>query len=250
MSGLKSALDNSSSSEDEPEFLQYKLIVIGDGTVGKTSLCMKLCEGEFSVAYKQTIGLDFFIKRLELPQHTNVALQIWDIGGQSIGSQMLKTYISGAAAIVMVYDITNYDSFRDLEEWLQVVKEAYSEATMPYIALVGNKTDLFHMQAVKTEVHNRFADQHSLYSYLVSAKTGDQVYNSFYRIAADISGVVLTGTDIEAAQQVLKAEVILYSTEPQKPAPVEEAKHQPAAEARVEVPVKGKEGKKKKCLLF
>lgn len=244
MSGLKSALDRSSSSEDEPEFLQYKMIVIGDGTVGKTSLCMKLCEGEFNVAYKQTIGLDFFIKRLELPQQTHVALQIWDIGGQSIGSQMLKTYISGASAIVMVYDITNYDSFRDLEEWLQVVKEVYSTGTAPYIALVGNKSDLFHMQAVKTEVHNRFADQHSLYSYIVSAKTGDQVYNTFYRIAADISGVVLTGTDIEAAQQVLKAEVVLYSTEAPK---VEEVKQQSAVVE--ERPVKQPE-KKKKCLLF
>jgi Ras-related protein Rab-28 len=252
MSGLKSALDHSSSSDDEPEFLQYKLIVIGDGTVGKTSLCMKLCEGEFSVAYKQTIGLDFFIKRLELPQQTNVALQIWDIGGQSIGSQMLKTYISGAAAIVMVYDITNYDSFRDLEEWLQVVKEVYAQGSMPYIALVGNKTDLFHMQAVKSEVHNRFADQHSLYSYLVSAKTGDQVYNSFFRIAADIAGVVLTGTDIEAAQEVLKAEVVLYSNELPRQ---EEAKHEPVRHSESQAPrpqAKQQEppAKKKKCLLF
>lgn len=72
MSGLKSNLDD--SDDDEPEFLQYKVVILGDGTVGKTSLCMRICEAEFPVKYKQTIGLDFFVKRLELPNDTHIAL--------------------------------------------------------------------------------------------------------------------------------------------------------------------------------
>ena len=75
LSGLKSNLEES-DSDDEPEFLQYKVVILGDGTVGKTSLCMCLNEAQFQPKYKQTIGLDFFVKRIELPGSIHVALQI------------------------------------------------------------------------------------------------------------------------------------------------------------------------------
>jgi Ras-related protein Rab-28 len=71
-----------------------------------------------------------------------VALQLWDIGGQSIGSNMIQTYIHGAHAIVMVYDITNYDSFQNLEDWYRLVTKTFSKDTVPYVALVGNKSKL------------------------------------------------------------------------------------------------------------
>ena len=136
---------------------------------------------------------------------------------------MLSTYIFGSHAVVLVYDITNHESFTDLEEWLQMVKKTFPDQ-IPYTALVGNKTDLFHMQAVKVEKHNTFADKHGLYSYLLSAKTGDQVYNTFYRIAADLSGVVLTSEQIEVSQKVVKAEVVNYANnEPKEPAPAKKA---------------------------
>ena len=216
LSGLKSNLGDSESDE-EPEFLQYKVCILGNGTVGKTTMCMCLNEADFDVNYKQTIGLDFFVKRVDLPGGVHVALQIWDIGGQSIGSEMLSTYIFGSHAVVLVYDITNHESFTDLEEWLQMEKKTF-DGKIPYTALVGNKTDLFHMQAVKVEKHNTFADKHGLYSYLLSAKTGDQVYNTFYRIAADLSGVVLNAEQIEVAQKVVKAEVVNYANHEPKPA--------------------------------
>ena len=83
-------------SDDEPEQLQYKVILLGDGAVGKTSIAMRFTEDRFAKAYKQTIGLDFFIKRLVLPGEVHVALQIWDIGGQTIGGKMIGNYIYGA----------------------------------------------------------------------------------------------------------------------------------------------------------
>lgn len=240
LSGLKSNLEDS-DSDSEPEFLQYKVVILGDGTVGKTSLCMCLNEAQFQPKYKQTIGLDFFVKRIELPGSIHVALQIWDIGGQSIGSKMLSTYIYGAKAVVFIYDITNYQSFVNIEEWLQVVKTTFSGAEMPYLALIGNKTDLFHMQAVKMDKHNSFAEQYSMYSYLVSAKTADQVFTSFFRIAADLSGVILTSNDIESSQKVIKAEIVTYANE-EKPIP---PKVNP-----VPVVQEAPEKKKRKCSIF
>ena len=81
------------SSDDEPEHFQYKIVVVGDGTVGKTSLIMRFCQDYFAKSYKQTIGVDFFTKKITLPNNTLVTLQIWDIGGQSIFSKMVSTYI-------------------------------------------------------------------------------------------------------------------------------------------------------------
>lgn len=241
LSGLKSQLEDSDSGS-EPEFLQYKVVILGDGTVGKTSLCMSLNEAQFQPKYKQTIGLDFFVKRIELPNSVHVALQIWDIGGQSIGSKMLSTYIYGAHGVVFIYDITNYQSFVNIEEWMQVVKSTYSGSQLPYLALIGNKTDLYHMQAVKIEKHNTFAEQNSMYSYMVSAKTGDQVFTSFFRIAADLSGVVLSSADIESSQKVIKAEIVTYVNE-EKPQTVPKKDPQPVVQ---EVVPK----KKKKCVVF
>lgn len=69
---------------------------MGDGAVGKTSIAMRFTEDDFSKSYKQTIGLDFFIKQLTLPGDVHVAIQLWDIGGQSISGKMIGNYIYGA----------------------------------------------------------------------------------------------------------------------------------------------------------
>lgn len=90
--------------------------------VGKTSLTNRFCEDYFAAQYKQTIGVDWFIKRVVLPGDVHVALQIWDIGGQTIGSKMVSNYIYGAQAVLLVYDITNFQSFQDLEDWLALVR--------------------------------------------------------------------------------------------------------------------------------
>lgn len=91
-----------SESDEEPEHLQYKVVVVGDGTVGKTSLVMRFCQDYFAKSYKQTIGVDFFSKRLTLPNNILVTLQVWDIGGQSIFSKMVTTYIFEAQAVGLI----------------------------------------------------------------------------------------------------------------------------------------------------
>ena len=101
------AEDSDDEEDEEPENLQYKIVVLGNGTVGKTSLISRFCQDQFARSYKQTIGLDFFVKRVELPGNLNVTMQVWDIGGQSIFSKMITTYIFEANAVLLTYDITN-----------------------------------------------------------------------------------------------------------------------------------------------
>merc|ERR1712166_1418546 len=203
--------DDSSDSEEEGNSLQFKVIVIGDGAVGKTSIVNRFCKDHFSNSYKQTIGLDFFLKRVALPEGTEAALQVWDIGGQQIGGKMLGNYIYGSHAILLAYDITNASSFHNLEDWLSVVHGVFQEQeAKPYLGLIGNKMDLNHLREVSTDKHKAFATDHGMSSYFVSAKTGDHVNQCFFRVAADLAGVILTKPELESELQVVNAQVVDY----------------------------------------
>ncbi len=136
------------------------------------------------------------------------ALFSQDIGGQTIGSKMIGNYIYGAQAILFAFDITNYQSFQDLEDWLGLVKKTFDNESPPYMALIANKIDLNHLRVVKPEVQTQFSETNNLFTYSVSAKTGDQVTNTFYRIAADLAGIVLTKNDLEAGNKILQAEIV------------------------------------------
>ncbi|XP_073661152.1 ras-related protein Rab-28 isoform X1 [Tursiops truncatus] len=190
-----------SDSEEESQDRQLKIVVLGDGTSGKTSLATCFAQETFGKQYKQTIGLDFFLRRIMLPGNLNVTLQVWDIGGQTIGGKMLDKYIYGAQGILLVYDITNYQSFENLEDWYSVVKKVSEESeTQPLVALVGNKIDLEHMRTVKPEKHLRFCQENGFSSHFVSAKTGDSVFLCFQKVAAEILGIKLNKAEIEQSQ--------------------------------------------------
>ena len=207
-SAAEAAAREEEASEDEPEQLQYKVILLGDGATGKTSIAMRFTDDHFAQQYKQTIGVDFFLKRLVLPGDVHVTLQVWDIGGQTIGGKMIGNYIYGAQAVLLCYDITQYQSFQNLEDWLALVTRTFKGQQMPRMTLVGNKTDLNHLRCVKVEKHNQFADENEMFSCFMSAKTGDNVAQCFHRIAADLAGVVLTKPEIEVASKIVRAEIV------------------------------------------
>lgn len=223
-----------SDSDDTVEHLQYKVIVLGDGAVGKTSLIMRFCEDSFKQTYKQTIGLDFFIKRVVLPGNVNVTLQIWDIGGQQLGGRMLGNYIYGSHGVVLVYDVTNMDSFKNLEDWFELVRNTFKgKDKMPCAALVGNKMDLNHLRVVKAEKHSLFAVENGMSPFFISAKTGDKVNQMFVKIAAELAGVQLTKSELEVSDQVVTAQIVNHPN----------AEHSEAAQAnQANVAVKDDKG--------
>uniref|UniRef100_A0A672MG17 Ras-related protein Rab-28 n=1 Tax=Sinocyclocheilus grahami TaxID=75366 RepID=A0A672MG17_SINGR len=203
-----------SDSEEEAQERQLKLVLLGDGASGKTSLAIRFAQEAFGKQYKQTIGLDFFLKRITLPGNLNVTLQVWDIGGQTIGGKMLDKYVYGAQGVLLVYDITNSQSFENLEDWLNMVRKANEESdTQLAISLIGNKIDLEHMRTVKMEKHQRFCQENGLISQFVSAKTGDSVFLCFQRLAAEILGIKLNKAEMEQSQHVVKADIVNYSQE-------------------------------------
>jgi Ras-related protein Rab-28 len=187
------------ADEDDIKNLQYKVILLGDGAVGKTSISIRFAEDQFSQQYKQTVGVDFFTKRIDLHPRTQVTIQLWDIGGQSIGSKMLSSYIAGAHAVLLCYDITNYESFANLEDWYRLVNKAFAarDKPVPFCALVANKHDLRHITAVRQEQHNAFAEENGLNSFLMSAKNGDQVTATFMKVACNLAGLPMDSKMIE-----------------------------------------------------
>jgi len=140
--------------DDDIQINQYKIVVLGDGSVGKTSFILRFIEDSFQMSYKQTIGVDFFCRRLELSKNVVAAMNVWDIGGQSIFGKMIPTYLTQANAIIFLYDITNYQSFIDISDWVELAKKSASSSGNSVLnVLVGNKCDLAHMQAVNVNKH-------------------------------------------------------------------------------------------------
>ncbi|XP_054712807.1 ras-related protein Rab-28-like [Uloborus diversus] len=188
---------------------QFKFLLIGNEAVGKTCIALRFSQDKFDKLYKQTIGVDFFIRRIMLPGGFNVTIQLWDVGGQSLGGEMFDKYLYGAHAILFVYDITNEESFKDLEDWLRMVHQLYKEdCIMPHLALVSNKGDLEHSRIVKADRHIKFALDNGMSSYAICAKTGESVALCFQKIAGELLGIRLTRSEQETVQPIVKAEII------------------------------------------
>lgn len=198
----------------------YKMIVMGDGSSGKTSIINRYAQESFGAAYRQTIGLDWYSKRLDLPGGVSVTLQIWDIGGQQLGGKMINNYLEGADAVMLVYDLTNADSFENVEDWMDLVSTQFAESTnKPHIALVGNKRDVSHLRVVSLQKHESFVKAHGLSSHFVSAKTGDQVSLTFRKIVGILTGIQVSKAEIEQLGRVLTAEVVIHPDAESRPAP-------------------------------
>lgn len=156
----------------------FKVIVVGDGAVGKTALVIRFSEGRFQDHYKMTIGVDFAIKMVEIGGK-KVKLQIWDTGGQERFSYIRPLYYKGAMGVIYVFDITNRQSFDNVEKWRKEVTDYCGG--IPAL-LVANKCDLPD-KAVTVDEANTMGTRVNGPFYEASAKTGDQVDNLFTTLA-------------------------------------------------------------------
>jgi Ras-related protein Rab-28 len=182
-----------------------KVIFVGNGSVGKTSLIRRVTSEGFERVYRQTIGADFFERRSELGGGCQVAVELWDIGGQGLQSKMLSTYLSGAKGVFLCYDMTDAESFRDVEFWLERVRE---HAGKPVIYLLGNKADLLRERRVSESEHAAFIARNGLHGgVMVSARSGDLVLRTFYELAGRASGHPLSERELSFYDRVVEARV-------------------------------------------
>jgi small GTP-binding protein len=142
-----------------------KAVVVGDATVGKTSLLVRYVKGIFDPKYLLTIGVDFYIQDVVLNDHL-VRLQIWDTGGQEEFGPIRRLYYRGAKGVLLVYDKSNPQSFQRLDYWLREIKQGCGNVP---IILIGNKADLEPI--ITTEEGQQYAKEKSLTFIETSAKT-------------------------------------------------------------------------------
>ena len=167
----------------------FKVIVVGDGAVGKTAITIRFAEGRFEEHYKMTIGVDFAIKLLEIGGY-KVKLQVWDTGGQERFSYIRPLYYKGAMAAIAIFDLTNRESFDNLPKWFQEVAE--NCGAIP-LMLVGNKADLPD-RAVTTEEGQTLSDKMGIMYYEASAKSGDNINTLFQRLGERLLGSRISTT--------------------------------------------------------
>lgn len=192
-----------------------KLVLLGNGSVGKSSLIARFVNDGFARVYKQTVGLDFFEKKLQLPRDQRIVLQVWDIGGQTINSKMLSKYLFGVHVVLLCYDVTDAQSFKDVEDWSRVAREYGDKQIKLY--LVGNKTDLVAHRVISIEKHEACIRQHNLLGgFLVSAQSGDNVLKTVYRISAAAAHIQISEYELLFCHKVVRAVIPNTSNENQE----------------------------------
>ncbi|PRP79502.1 Rab5/RabF-family small GTPase [Planoprotostelium fungivorum] len=155
-----------------------KLVMLGDSSAGKSSLVLRFCRGTFSPYHEATIGASFLVQQIVVDD-VPVKFQIWDTAGSERFHSLAPMYYRGALAAVVVYDVTNHDSFEKVQKWVDELQAQRGDP--PVIIIVGNKSDLIESKGreVKKELaQNLAADKGSLWMEC-SAKTGHNVVELF-----------------------------------------------------------------------
>ena len=162
--------------EDYPQYdLSFKLIFIGDSSVGKSCLTTKAVKNNFEEYYQATVGFEFLTFNMKVNDKV-VKLQIWDTCGQEIYKSLISNFYRNSSLAVLVYAIDNKESFTHVENWLNDLKSQANEDVR--IFLVGNKADLEEDRKVSKEEGEKYKlDQHLDLFMETSAKTGQNARN-------------------------------------------------------------------------
>ncbi|KAI0781504.1 GTP-binding protein ypt1 [Trametes elegans] len=161
----------------------FKLLLIGDSGVGKSCLLLRFAEDSFTESYLSTIGVDFKIRTIELEGKT-VKLQIWDTAGQERFRTIAAAYYRGAHGIIMVYDVTEQETFNNVKGWITEIEKYASEGVKRLI--IGNKSDLVERKVVEYSAAKEFADSLSIPFIETSAKNSTNVEEAFTLMAKTI----------------------------------------------------------------
>ena len=178
---MTQSLTNSFVSRDVRKVRQFifKIIAVGDGTAGKTSIIRRYVHEEFDSKYIKTIGVSHALKRLCLDD-TEITMTIWDTGGQELFDCIRPQYYRGAHGVLIIYDVTNKESFDHLDKWLNELDNNCGK--IPKI-IIGNKIDLTDKRVIPAEAGEKYARQNFVSYSETSAKTGENVFEVMEELA-------------------------------------------------------------------
>ncbi|MFO7794660.1 MAG: Rab family GTPase [Promethearchaeati archaeon] len=162
--------------------ISLKVVVIGDGSVGKTTLLHRYINGEFIDTSTMTIGVDFYVKEIKF-EETICQLNLWDISGQERFFFMIDKYLRGASGALLLFDITSMTSFVNLDKWVKILRERNTSNEEIPIILIAAKYDLSEYSIVGDLFANKKKEQLGLIDYIkVSSKSGMNVNLAFESI--------------------------------------------------------------------
>jgi len=180
-----------SYNTNEYDYL-FKLLIIGDSGVGKSSLMNRFSDNVFSESYINTIGVDFKIRTIEV-NGKMIKLQIWDTAGQERFRTIVSSYYRGAHGIMIVFDITDKESFYNVKMWSEEIKK-YASSNVKTI-LIGNKADFESKRQVEYSEAKEYADSNNMNYFETSAKTALNVEKSFFELASLLINNVVVNTN-------------------------------------------------------
>ena len=161
--------------------LSFKIIIIGDSGVGKSSLTLRATKNQFQDYYNATVGFEFFSQNLKMDD-TIIKLQMWDTCGQEIYRSLISSFYKNSSLAMIMYSIEDEESFRHLDYWIKEIKNNSNPNIK--IILIGNKVDLEDKRTVSKEEEEKFAKENGIEEvYETSAKTGFNAKNIFCRAA-------------------------------------------------------------------
>ncbi len=166
------------NSNLNPETPKYKLIFLGDQSVGKSCILNRFLNDTFIENYQATIGLDFQSKNVQI-ENQDIHLLLYDTAGQEKFRSLIPMYTRDANIVLLVYDISNRDSFSHLPDWLKDLTNVNFDEVI--FAIVANKVDLSGKREVTAEEGQKFADDHNFIFQEISAKTGLGFSELFYK---------------------------------------------------------------------
>ena len=161
----------------------YKILLLGDWSVGKTCFLMRYTENTFNDIHLSTIGVDFKLKVVKLDNGEEVKIQIWDTAGQDRYRTITKSYIRGAHGIILIYDVTSRKSFEGIQTWVKQIKDQVSSKVC--VALVANKIDK-EKREVSPEEGIKLGKDIDYPFYEASAKEGKNINECFDNLIKQI----------------------------------------------------------------
>ena len=162
-------------ADEEYDFI-FKVLLLGNSDLGKSSILIRYVDESWNEAFVPTIGVDFKVKSMEVEQK-KIKMQIWDTAGQERFRNVISSYFRGAHGLFLIYDITNRDSFKNLENWLIEIEKNASENVLKI--LVGNKNDLEQDREISYEEGKNFANRNGMEFIETSAKINTNVSEAF-----------------------------------------------------------------------
>ena len=173
---------SSNPNDQDYEFI-FKVLLLGNSNVGKSSLFLRFVDDIWNDTFVPTIGVDFKIKTFEIDSK-KIKMQIWDTAGQERFKNIIASYYRGAHGILLLYDVTDKDSFKNLSNWLIEIEKNASKNVLR--VLIGNKCDLEEKRVISINQGKEFADTYGLKYIETSAKKNLNVTEAFETLGREL----------------------------------------------------------------